>query len=184
VYHQTLPGGLDVIVAPPSPTEAAGVVAEVVSGALPLVSQRSGRSLFVDLGSSYTTTTASVAAQAELVVVVVRQHPRSRGATVAQCVRAAELARHIGGVPAAALVVGSYPIRPAEISDFLGIPTVGVLDDDPVAAAQLAGAPGSPSRNANSRLLRSARCVSASLHGVLDGSHSAWRAPEAAGVSR
>ena len=168
-HTHTLPGGLRVIPAPVVAADATGVIGEVVRGVLPLVRHTDEATLFLDLGSGRGSLGSAALAHVDLAVVAVRQDPRSRGATVARCVHAGQAveAASLAGAPVATVLVGNGPIRTAEINEYLSGGVAGLIDEDPVSAAQLAGEPGSPRRNRRSRLLRSAAIVSASLHAKL-----------------
>lgn len=164
-----LPGGVAVIAAPVRAAEAAGPMAELGRSLLPLARHSDQVTIFADLGTAFTAATTAVLASTNLAVLVVRQDARARGMTVGRCVHSAALADAILaiGVPAVVVVVGARPFAPTDIAAQVGLELAGVIADDPVAAARLAGEPGSKRASSRSRLLRGAAVVSADLFGRL-----------------
>lgn len=151
-HCQQVLGGLDVLVAPASPTQFTAAVrllderrewAELKNGEPPILAD-CGR--LVD-----EPTTAHLLHASALVVVLARpilselHHVASRLSAL----------RAVGG-RVAVVLAGHGPYSASEVADTLNVEVLGSLPNDPESAAILAGAPGSRRALARLPLLRSA----------------------------
>lgn len=154
-HCQHLPGGLAVLVAPTHQGEAQAVAGDAsrvyaaFHGAQDVV-------VVADCGRVLATDVPVSVSRADLVLVVARQVPQSVPATVG----VAEHARLLVGVlrrscAVGLVVVGDRPYPPVELAAASGAELVGVVEEDPLGAALLAGRPAGRRSAARSRLLRS-----------------------------
>lgn len=165
--HAQTVGELRVVVAPAASRQA--------TGALDILGDRLGPHLrgldadvVADCGRLSTASPAlALLRSADLVVLVARP-------AVADLVHLAPWVELLAGVPLAVALVGAGRGRhqvaysPAEIADGLRVPVLGVVADDPKAAARLFAAPGALGPIARSRLARSAGDVAANAFSMAE----------------
>lgn len=165
-HHAQTVGALRVVVAPAGARQAAS--------ALDILGDRLGAHLgalegldaVVDCGRLDTRSAAlPLVRGADLVVLVARP-------AVADLVHLAPWVELLGTQSVAVALVGAGRGRhqvaytPAEIADALGVPVLGVVADDPKAAARLFAGPGTLAPVARSRLARSAADVAANAFSI------------------
>ena len=147
---------LRVLAAPIRTREAAAVVAEATTRLVPVLSVLEQANVIVDTGRA-TSGLGPVAAQADLVVVVIGQVPGSPRATAAVLDRTAglgDVCTH-RAMPVVVAVIGDDPYPIDEIAAYLGVPCQHIADD-PLGAAVIAGRAATGRLASRSRLLRSA----------------------------
>ncbi|MFP5376556.1 MAG: chromosome partitioning protein [Acidimicrobiia bacterium] len=171
--HAQTVGALRVVVAPASARQAASAL-DIVGDRLGAhLAALEGLDVVVDCGRLDTRSPAvAVARAADLVVLVARP-------AVSDLVHVAPWVELLGAHSLAVALVGTGRGRqqvaysPAEIADALGVPVLGVVADDPKAAARLFAGPGSLAPVARSRLARSAADVAANAFSVARASSPA-----------
>ena len=168
--------GIDLLVAPTRPVEAAAVVHAAATSVLPVLSALDQPVIIAD-GGRLRSGITSLVAQAGVVVVAHRQHSGSPAAAALGLERVAEVTAQLAlrSIPTVLALIGERPYRVDEVTRFVEADTVVSLADDPWAAAVLAGRAGSAMRLRRSPLMRSmsqlAGVVSARLRSApLDGS--------------
>jgi hypothetical protein len=156
--------GVDVLVAPTRPVEAAAVVLAAGASVLPVLSALETTVVIGDGGRLRGPLPAMVT-QAAIVVVAHRQHAGSAAAAALGFERLAELTAQltVRSIPTVVALIGSRPYAPDEVGAFVRADTVVPLADDPWAAAVLAGRAGSDSRLRRSPLMRSLNDLAAVL---------------------
>ncbi|MCU1449156.1 MAG: chromosome partitioning protein [Acidimicrobiales bacterium] len=159
-HVQTLPGGVGVIVAPPS-AQQSHALGPLWSRLGPVLAELPGTDVIADLGRLEPGSPAlEVAAHAHVVVLVAR--PTIEGVAHLRARVAATVARARVYI----VLVGERPYSAADVEAAAGVPVAGVLADDARAAAMLNGEPGSPAALSRSPLMRSARAVAAALSAI------------------
>ncbi len=164
--QQLLPGGLDVLVGDRNRVETAALpIAALVASASS--SPDGPLDILVDLGRLPLGPpgTDGWSEHAGALVIVVR----GDAATALQVKAVAPGILSRWGIRALLAVIDTGPHRPEEIESFTGIPVIGTLAFDPIAAATAAGQPGGRRRLSRSLLLSSAGRLAGSLT-VLDPS--------------
>jgi hypothetical protein len=156
-HAQTLPGGVGVIVGPPS-AQQSHALGPLWSHLGPVLSALPDTDVIADLGRLDPGSPAlEVAGHAHVVVLVGR--PTIEGVAHLR----ARVAAMVTSAPSCVVLVGDRPYSAADVEAAVGVPVAGVLADDARAAAMLNGEPGSPVALSRSALMRSAREVAATL---------------------
>lgn len=177
---QRAASGLDVLVAPTRPVEAAAVVLAASNSVLPVLSALDSPVVIAD-GGRLRGGISTLVSQAGMVVVAHRQHSGSAAAAALGFERLAELTSQlcVRSIPTVVALIGARPYTADEVADFVQADSVVPLAVDPWAAAVLAGRAGSAVRLRRSPLMRSlaelAGVVSASLRH--DRATDVWRQP-------
>jgi MinD-like ATPase involved in chromosome partitioning or flagellar assembly len=157
-HIQRLPGGLPVLVGPPSPEEAQAVWRDV---AVPLAEWAAGGSLdvIVDRGRILPGVPPSGAASENDVVLVVARPTvdQLRSASLRQTALVA------AGFEVSLLLIGDRPYGPDEVSTTMRVPVTGMVAWDPKTAAALAGMSGAVRDLRRSPLVRSAATLAEQL---------------------
>jgi hypothetical protein len=157
-HTQTLPGGVAVLVGPPSADQARAM--RDIWPTLGSVLARMGpdTDVIADCGRlSPGSPAVDVLHRAAVVVVVSR--PTIEGIAHLRTRVAAPLTR----TPLAILLVGEQPYSPAEVAGVVDARVLGAVADDERAAALLAGRAGNQASLRRSALVRSVRAVSERL---------------------
>ena len=164
-HTHSLPGGVRVVAAPASAVEVAGGMSDFTRAVLAPMRHRTDGHLLIDAGRQDARSLPALAMHADLVVVVVRQDMRSAPSTVGRCLHAQQLLAALlsRGLPAVAVMVGDAPYRAADIAQFLGVPVLGTLPEDPFGASHLSGHPASARAARRSSLATAAAGVAAAL---------------------
>jgi len=156
-HTQSLPGGIPVLVGPPSPEQAVAL-REFWTAAGPAMAGLPDTDVIVDCGRvGPNSPVVEVLHYAAIVVLVVRpdfegiRHLRAR------------LARRLTNARTAVVLVGDRPYSAAEVGEVIEANVAAVLADDPRAAALLGGHPGNQGTLRRSALMRSARELSLAL---------------------
>ncbi len=162
-HTHTLPGGLRVLPAPLRSLEVAGGMNDFTRAVVAPLRGSHDVHLVIDAGRCDVRTIPALTLHADLVVIVIRQELRSAQATVGRCLHAQQVVETLAtrGMPIVAVVVGDAPYKADEIGQFLGLPVLGVLAEDPHGASHLAG------RSATSRAARRSH-LAKSAAGVAD----------------
>ncbi len=152
-HTQSLPGGLDVLVAPAGADSAAALDHEL--GRLPSDLISAPCDLIVDCGRllSGAVGQEKMIREADRVLLLVR--PDVTGIAHAQW--AAERLGQLSNLRVSAVLVGSGAFRPEELGTELGIKVIGTVAFDPPAAHIACGEPGSSKAFIRSPLVASAR---------------------------
>lgn len=151
-------GAIPVVVAPPSAEQTHGALA-MAGDHLGDGAARSGRVVVFDVGRLTARSPALALARRSAMVVLVARPSFEAVATLAA--RAGEL--RDAGCTLGLVVIGESPYPPDEAAQGAGIPLLGVLPDDPRAAAILAGGAGSSRRLRRGLLWRSLADLAARL---------------------
>lgn len=156
-HLQQLPGGLDVLVAPPGGGGAGGgrVARRAAERALCEFAGDGGADVIVDLGrlpwdEGESGPWLSLASTIGIVL-------RSDAASIVHVEERGGPIRELHGGKVSLVVVGSGPYSSAEIERFTGIPVVAEIPDEPTAAGVMTLGRGSERRLARSGLVGSAR---------------------------
>lgn len=163
-HTQNLPGGLPVLVGPPSPDESQVVLRDITEQLLGWATARSDLDVIVDGGRISTRSPSSMPLlKAGPVMVVARP-------TVDQLRPAGIRCEGLktAGAETFLLLVGDQPHGPIEVAAALHCPVVGVISCDPKTAAVLAGTPGAIGNLRRSQLIRSAATLADVLAPRLD----------------
>lgn len=167
-HVQRSAGGLGVLVGAVRSVEATRTVHEAAARVLPQLAP-AGTVAIVDGGRRCASSGIDpLLAQADVVVVCVRQRAGSAVAVAADLERTAELCDSIAAraIPLVLAVIGTRPFPAAEIAAYVAPDGAGLtwceIADDPWSAGVLAGRAGSTRRLQRSPLLASA--ASASTH--------------------
>ena len=157
-HTQALPGGIPALVGNPDPEQASREL-DLVGQRLAEVFPAESPDVLVDCGRLRASSPAlPLASRAYATLVVCRPRVDELQHVRAQLGRLADQ-----GVRAAVLLVGEKPYSANEVETALGCEVVGVVADDAVTAAALAGRGGRPSAVARSLLMRSARSLAERL---------------------
>jgi hypothetical protein len=156
--------GVDVLVAPTRPVEAAAAVAAAAPTVLPVLSAIQDRVAIAD-GGRLRSGLSALVVQAGLVVVCHRQHHGSAAAAAVGLERVAETCAALAArsIPHVVALIGDRPYGADEVARFAATPLVVAVALDPWAAAVVAGRAGSAVRLRRSPLWRSL----ANLSGVV-----------------
>lgn len=149
-HAQPLPGGLPVLVAPPSVDPSSAVIRDLAPRLADWAASEDVV-VVVDCGRLVANRVQQpVLAQADRVLVVCRP-------MVDQLRPAANLIRRLaeGGVDAELLLVGDMPYGPREVAETMGVDVVGTVAWDPHTAAAVNGFRGSARGHDRSVLVRS-----------------------------
>ena len=167
-HMQEMPSGLSVVLAPTRARVARTVVREAAGRFGPMLTSMSDVVTFADCGRLDEALPAW-AAQASMVVLLVRQAPATAPATVARVDRAGEAMERLARLDTrvGVVVVGSRPYDPAEVAATVGGELLGVLAEDPIGAGQVGGAWTVGRGAGRSPLLRSARSVAQAITDLL-----------------
>lgn len=158
-HVQRLPGGLPVLVGPPSPDEAHAVFRDIASELARWAESQPDVDVIVD-GGRITSRSPSIAPLLRAGAVMVVTRP-----TVEQ-LRSAGIrwdALKDSGLDVSLLLVGSRPYGPVEVTSALHCPVAGTVAWDPKTAAVLTGAPAAMRDLRRSSLVRSAATLVAHL---------------------
>ena len=150
-HTQSLPGGLAVLVGPPSAEQSHAAI-KAVAGRFVAVLGEADADVFVDCGRlGPGTPVLEVAHQAALAVLVARP-------TVEEVTHLRARVEALRPAPAEVVVVlvGERPYPAAQVAAAVGAEVVGVLADDPRAAELLAGRGSGDRALRRSALIRSA----------------------------
>lgn len=154
-HTQTLPGGLDVIVAPDNPVAVDAALAHAGRRLIRWLTERDDVDVIIDLGRASTDSAAPILADATALLVVARPDAEQ---LVPAAHRLAALARPDVGW----LLIGDRPYTAADVVDAYGYPVLGVIADDRRGVAAMEnGAGGSALKR--SLLARSAGQVASSI---------------------
>ncbi|MFE5565060.1 carbon monoxide dehydrogenase maturation protein [Amycolatopsis japonica] len=162
-HTQVLPGGARALVAPPGGAHSRAALSILVAApdgpVLPAVAREAGAVVFADCGRVDAGTPAeSIARRADALVLVTGAQGDDLAHTAA---RLGELARWTPR-PGLLLTGEGYPT--ADVECELGVPAIGRLPYDPVAAAGLTGhRPLSPRRRGNGGLAAAAAALARTL---------------------
>ncbi|HEY7625970.1 MAG TPA: hypothetical protein VH761_02840 [Ilumatobacteraceae bacterium] len=153
---QASPRGIDVIVAPTRPVEAAAVVHAAEKAVLPVLAAVTSPVVIVD-GGRLRGGLSNVVGRCSVAVIAHRQHAGSAAAAALGLERVADLASLMTArsIPTVVALVGQRPYSVDEASDFVGADAVVAVADDPWAAAVFAGRAGSRARLRRSALMQS-----------------------------
>ena len=166
-HTQALPGGVPALVGPPS-AQQGHALGQLWTHLGPVLAALPQADVLADCGRLEPGSPAlEIVRHAHLVVMVVR--PTLDGVAHLQ----ARLAASISDAPVGIVLIGDRPYSAAEVEAAVGVKVVGVLPNDPRAAAMLNGEPGSPSALNRSALVRSARDLAAVIAGVARAQHHA-----------
>ena len=159
-HTQSLPGGIPVLVGPPSPEQALAL-REFWTAAGPAMATLPDTDVIMDCGRvGPNSPVVEVLHHAAIVVLVVRSdvegisHLRAR------------LARPLANARTAVVLVGERPYSAVEVAEVTEAKVSAVVADDPRAAALLGGHPGNQGTLRRSALMRSARELSQALAAV------------------
>jgi MinD-like ATPase involved in chromosome partitioning or flagellar assembly len=157
-HTQRLPGGLEVLVGPTGPAQAAAIVD--LWDPLAQLLDRLDADVMVDLGrmSSDLTASFTLCRAADGVVLVCR----AEAASACHARTSAEMLRSMG-VSCGLAVVGERPYAPADVARAVESDLIAVIADDVRAARIANGGAGRPGTLRRSPLLRSATQLGASL---------------------
>jgi hypothetical protein len=183
-HTQELPGGVHVLLGPPSADQAFAL--REVWGPLgsAFVSIGHGADVIADCGRwGPQSPVLALVEQAALVVMVAR--PTLEGVAHLQ----ARLASPLTGAPVGVVLVGDRPYGAAEVEHAIGAKVLGVVAHDERAAGLLSGEPGSARALTHSGLMRSAREVASAVAAALTARRAAPQprpapAPRPAEVTR
>ena len=164
-HTHTLPGGLRVLPAPLRSVEVAGGMNDFTRAVIAPMRGSHDVNLIIDAGRCDVRTIPSLTLHADIVVVIVRQEHRSAQATVGRCLHAQQVVETLAsrGMPMVAVVVGDSPYKADEIGQFLGLPVIGVLSEDPHGASHLAGRSATSRSARRSHLAKSAATLADKL---------------------
>ncbi|HSB88030.1 MAG TPA: hypothetical protein VLD86_17080 [Ilumatobacteraceae bacterium] len=153
---QTSVAGIDVIVAPTRPVEAAAVVHAAARAVLPVLAALESPVVIADGGRSRGVV-STLMSNAAVVVISHRQHAGSAAAATLGLERVADLVSLLSArsIPTVVALIGQRPYSTGEVSEFVEADAVVELADDPWAAAVFAGRAGSAVRLRRSALMRS-----------------------------
>jgi hypothetical protein len=166
-HTQALPGGVPALVGPPS-AQQGHALGQLWTHLGPVLAALPQADVLADCGRLEPGSPAlEIVRHAHLVVMVVR--PTLDGVAHLQ----ARLAASLSDAPVGIVLIGDRPYSAAEVEAAVGVKVVGVLPNDPRAAAMLNGEPGSPSALNRSALVRSARDLAAIIAGVARAQHHA-----------
>ena len=156
-HTQSLPGGIPVLVGPPSPEQALAL-REFWTAAGPAMATLPDTDVIMDCGRvGPNSPVVEVLHHAAIVVLVVR--PDFEGISHLR----ARLARQLTSARTAVVLVGDRPYSAAEVAEVIEAKVAAVVADDPRAAALLGGHPGNQGTLRRSALMRSARELSQAL---------------------
>jgi len=158
-HTQHLPGGLPVLVGPPSPDEAHAVLRDIAEELIGWATAQPDLDIIVD-GGRVTARSSPITPLLKAGAVMVVARP-----TLDQ-LRPAGIRWGVLKTPASEaslLLVGDRPHGPTEVAAALLCPVAGVISWDPQTAAVLAGAPGAIGSLRRSQLIRSAATLAAGL---------------------
>ena len=157
-HTQPLPGGVPVVVAPPTAEQACAAL-RALADRLPQLLLAEPAGVLVDCGRLSPSPTLEpllrAAGTTALVARPTAQEVAHLGSRVA--------ALRSSGADARLLLVGSRPYGPGEVASVLEAPVLGVLADDPQGAQGLAGRPVPARRLQRSALLASAAPIAGLL---------------------
>jgi len=171
-HVQRLPGGLPVLVGPPSPDESHAVFRDIAGDLARWTAAQPDTDVIVD-GGRITGRAPSITPLLRAGVVLVVTRP-----TVEQ-LRPAGIrveAFRASGVDSSVVLVGDKPYRSDEVASSLRCPVAGTIVWDPRTAAVLTGAPGAMRDLRRSQLIRSAATLAAGLAAPVGSDHSAAEA--------
>ena len=158
-HTQTLPGGLPILVGPPSPDESQVVLRDTAEDLAGWATVQPDLDVIVDGGRISTRSAASMPLlRAGSVMVVVRPTVDQLRPAGIRCeaLRTADSETSL-------LLVGDQPHGPTEVAAALHCPVAGVISWDPKTAAVLAGNPGAIGSLRRSQLIRSAATLATVL---------------------
>ncbi|HZX55662.1 MAG TPA: hypothetical protein VFE86_13325 [Ilumatobacteraceae bacterium] len=149
-------GGIDVLVSPARPVEAAAVVAAATPSVLPVLAAVASPVVIAD-GGRLRGALSQLVLHADVVVVGHRQHPGSAAAAALGFERLAELTSQLAvrSIPTIVALIGDRPYGADDIAVFVEADAVVTVADDPWSAAVFAGRAGSARRLRRSPLMRS-----------------------------
>jgi MinD-like ATPase involved in chromosome partitioning or flagellar assembly len=164
-HVQQLPGGLPVLVGPPSPDESHAVFRDLAGELAGWATAQRAVDVIVD-GGRLMSRSSSIAPLLKAGTVMVVARP-----TVDQLRPAAIRleAMKASGSEASILLVGDQPHGPAEVASSLHCRVAGVVAWDPKTAAILAGTPGAMRDLRRSPLIRSAATLAVGMATPRDG---------------
>ena len=158
-HVQLLPGGLRVLVGPPSPEEAQAVWRDVAGPLTEWADRQPDVDVIVDRGRlpAGTPMNGPPPSTAPTLVVTRPTVDQLRPASIRQAALAAS------GVEASLLLVGDRPYRPEEVAATMAVPVAGAVAWDPRTAAVLAGVQGAMRDLRRTPLVRSAATLAETL---------------------
>ena len=168
-HAQRLPGGLPVLVGPPSPDESHAVFRDIAGKLARWAAARPDVDVIVD-GGRITGRAPSITPLlgAGAVLVVARptvEQLRTAGIRV-EALRAS-------GIDVSVLLVGDQPYGPKEVASSLRCFVAGTIAWDPKTAAVLSGTPGAMRDLRRSQLIRSAATLAVGLAAPVGSGHPA-----------
>jgi hypothetical protein len=162
-HLQHLPGGLPVLVGPPSPEETQAVWRDVAHPLAEWAGSQSDVDVIVDRGRLPPEPPPNGVTSTGPVLVVTRPTlDQLRPASIRQAALGA------AGVDASLLLVGERPYRPEEVTATMGVAVAGTVAWDPRTAAVLTAAQGAIRDLRRAPLVRSAATLAESLVSALD----------------
>lgn len=160
-HTQVLPGGLAMVVAPPSPEQAA-VAVESVGVPLGQWLAAGPGDYIADVGRlAASSPAAGFTAAADAVLVVARPVPEQLQ-PAAQRMKALSVTAQVGWV-----LIGDKPYSAADVGEAFGFPVVAALADDPKTAAAITSGVA-PHKLKKSALTRDVAAFSSSLAGWMN----------------
>ena len=158
-HAQQLPGGIPILVGPPTAEEAHAVLRDLAPILAEWAVAQAEVDVIVDCGRiSPGSPMVRAKTEADTVLVVTRPSIDQLRPAAA---RSAALTS--AGVRSALLLVGDHPYGPDEVAATLGVDVAGVIAWDPRTAAVLTGSHGAVRDLRRSRLVRSAATLAAEL---------------------
>lgn len=158
-HVQRLPGGLQVLVGPPSPDESHAVLRDIAGELARWAAAQPDVAVIVD-GGRITGRAPSIDPLLRTSAVLVVTRP------ILEQLRPAGIrveALQTAGLDASVLLVGDQPYGPTEVASSLHCPVAATIAWDPKTAAVLSGAPGAMRDLRRSPLIRSAATLAADL---------------------
>ncbi|MEX1005679.1 MAG: chromosome partitioning protein [Acidimicrobiia bacterium] len=158
-HAQQLPGGIPVLIGPPTAEEAHAVLRDVARILAEWAVAQPEIDVIVDFGRIAPGSTMLTAmTTADLVLVVTRPSIDQLRPAAAR-----STALTTGGVRSGLLLVGDHPYGPAEVAATLDVDVAGVIAWDPRTAAVLTGLHGAVRDLRRTPLVRSAATLAAEL---------------------
>ena len=164
-HAAALPGGLRVVVGPPSSDQATAALRAMGDRLADVMQRQPDVDVLIDVGRLAASSPHDAVLGGAAVTLVVARPTAEEVAHV----RARLEGWPSTAGPVGVVLVGDTPYGAQEVSEFLGVEVLGVLAHDPVGAAALAGRPVSPRALALSALMRSAATLAERLAAMGQG---------------
>ncbi|MEM9200607.1 MAG: hypothetical protein AAGC53_03065 [Actinomycetota bacterium] len=158
-HVQTLPGGLDVVVAPEDPTQVESVLGQAGSRLMDLLTGLADVDVIIDLGRAQSESVQPITNGAKALLMVARPEPE-------HLIPAAQRIPLIRRPDLAWLLVGDRPYSPDEVIEASGYRVAGVIADDARSAQAIRSGEGGDRIN-RGELMRSASRISSTLSNAL-----------------